>query len=133
MKHKMVIAGDLISVWYDWKQKGSWNSIQATAESSLSPIEKGTEEEFIFEHYWGYSAYDKNTTLEYGVEHDVWQVYPVKEWSFDCDIASNYGTVFVPFLTGKPSSVFMAKGSDVLIRKPRFISELSTNKKDVVR
>ena len=121
MTHQTIVQGEQINVSYKWKYKGEWNEISASAGTSLSPIERGTEEEFIFEHYWGYSAYSNSTTIEYGVEHEVWQVYPVKSWSFACNVAKNYGEAFAPFLTGQPSSVFMAKGSDILIRKPRFI------------
>lgn len=121
MRHSTKVADDEISVQYQWKQSGYWNTIAATAATTLSPMQRGSEEEFIFEHYFGYSQYDPKTTIEYGVEHAAWQVYPVKNWSFDCKVGDTYGEQFVPFLQAQPSSVFMAKGSDILIRKPRFI------------
>ncbi|MGI8635025.1 MAG: DUF2071 domain-containing protein, partial [Segetibacter sp.] len=79
--------------------------------------------EFIFEHYWGYTRYNSNTTIEYGVEHKSWQVQNVKDWKLDCDVAGQYGSQFVPYLSAKPSSVFLANGSEVLIRKPVFIKK----------
>jgi hypothetical protein len=62
-----------------------------------------------------------DTTIEYGVEHNTWQVHKVNNWQLDCDVAGLYGNEFVPFINAKPSSVFLAKGSEVVIRKPSFI------------
>ncbi len=121
MKHKIIVKGSEILIDYRWKHRNDWNSINVTAEASLKAIIPGSEEEFIFEHYWGYNKYNENTTIEYGVEHDMWQVQKVKEWSLNCDVASLYGKEFVPYLSAEPRSVFLAKGSEVVIRKPVFI------------
>jgi len=121
MMHAMSVKKDEIILTYKWKHLKKWNSIDVTAETSLSDIEQGSEEEFIFEHYWGYNKYNANTTIEYGVEHRMWQIHKVKKWSLDCDVASLYGNAFVPYLYADPCSVFLAKGSEVLIRKPRYI------------
>ncbi len=85
------------------------------------PILSGTEEEFIFEHYWGYNQLNKHTTIEYGVEHPRWEVYPVTDYQLTCDIKNQYGHSFTPYLGGLAQTAFLAKGSSVIIRKPRFI------------
>ncbi len=121
MSHAMSVRKDEIMLTYKWKHHRKWNSIDVTAEASLSDINPGSEEEFIFEHYWGYNKYNKNTTIEYGVEHTLWQVHKVKEWQLNCDITSLYGQEFTPYLSARPSSVFLAKGSEVVIRKPKYI------------
>jgi len=127
MKHAISVKKDEISLIYKWKHRKKWNSIEATANASLSDIQQGSEEEFIFEHYWGYNKYNSSTTIEYGVEHAMWQVHQVKEWNLDCDVASLYGKAFVPWLSAKPTSVFLAKGSEVIIRKPVFIKKVTNN------
>lgn len=121
MKHLSEIKNDEISINYRWKHRNKWNTIGVKAETSLNDIQPESEEEFIFEHYWGYNKYDETTTIQYGVEHDMWQVQQVKEWNLECDVASLYGEEFAPFLEAKPTSVFLAKGSEVVIRKPVFI------------
>ena len=118
MKHSLEFSEHEIKVSYDWKFKNKWNTMGLTAIHSSNDIENGTTEEFIFEHYWGYNQLNKNTTVEYGVEHNRWQVFPVSNSYFDCDVASLYGKSFVPFLKQEPHSVFLAKGSAVTIRKP---------------
>jgi len=121
MKHHIKHESGLVNARYQWKNKGKWNEMHIEAEDVLQPIAAGSEEEFIFEHYWGYNQYNPNTTIEYGVEHERWQVYPIKNWLLNCDVAAQYGQQFVPVLSQKPSSVMLARGSEVVIRKPRFI------------
>lgn len=124
MQHEITVLQDEIAISYKWKHRKKWNNISLTANASFHDIKPESEEEFIFEHYWGYNKYNATTTVEYGVEHIRWQVSEVKNWNLDCDTASLYGEEFVPFLSAKPSSVFLAKGSEVVIRKPVFIKKI---------
>ena len=121
MQHRFSVQDDHIQVNYQWKNKNKWHIMQVTAEASLTDIKKDSAEEFIFEHYWGYNKYNKTKTIEYGVEHAVWQVHKIKDWDLDCDVAALYGTSFVPFFNHEPHSVFLAKGSDVIVRKPKYL------------
>jgi hypothetical protein len=123
MRHTTTVTTDETFLSYQWKHLDKWNKLEVTAENDLHDIKPGSEEEFIFEHYWGYNKYNATTTIEYGVEHTTWQVQLVKDWKLDCDVASLYGKEFVPFLSAEPTSVFLAKGSEVVIRKPVFIKK----------
>ncbi|TDH28947.1 DUF2071 domain-containing protein [Segetibacter sp. 3557_3] len=121
MKHGMELRQGLLSLNYGWKYRNNWNTLEVSASASLNSIIKGSEEEFIFEHYWGYNRYDAATTVEYGVEHDVWQVQKITNWRVNCDFAGLYGAQFKHLASAEPSSVLMAKGSPVIIRKPVFL------------
>jgi len=123
MNHKIITTDDDLSVTYNWKTRQTgWNSLSVEAGNNTKPITSGSEEEFIFEHYFGYNGLNKSTTIEYGVEHIRWEVYPVKSFQLQCDVAKLYGPEFVPFIENvTPHSVFLAKGSDVIIRKPVYI------------
>ncbi len=120
MKHKIEIRPDGIYTEYTWKQAGNdWNKIAVTGSPVLQNIAEGSEEEFIFEHYFGYNKLNASTTIEYSLNHPVWQVYPVTDFTLDCDIEKLYGKSFVPFIQHqKPHSVFLARGSDVQVRMP---------------
>ncbi len=124
MSHSVKTENNQLIAEYQWKRKNeSGNRFQITAENTLTDIIKDSEEEFIFEHYFGYNQLNSHTTIEYEVEHPRWQVYPVKDFMLDCDIKNLYGAEFVPFISNKvPHSVFLARGSDVLVRKPVRIS-----------
>jgi len=123
MKHQITETADTISVAYQWKKSGQpWNTISVNAKNALQPILAGSEQEFIFEHYFGYNQLNKNTTIEYAVEHPRWEVYPVTDFTLQCDIANLYGEEFVPFIQNvQPHSVYLAKGSDVIVRKPVYL------------
>jgi uncharacterized protein YqjF (DUF2071 family) len=114
MKHKWVDEGDTLSVEYAWKYK-EWNSISAVANNSLEMINTGSEEEFITEHYWGYTKIDNSTTNEYKVEHPTWQVYKVNTYNISVDFGKVYDDRFKHLNTLTPRSVFLAEGSSIKV------------------
>jgi uncharacterized protein len=105
------------TVTYSWKFRGEWNSLQVVAGLSPQPIGPGTEEEFITEHYWGYTRLGAARTSAYQVEHPRWNVFPVIEYSVNCDVAALYGPEFAQFMNGEPHSIFMADGSQIKVMK----------------
>ncbi|WP_345955684.1 DUF2071 domain-containing protein [Mucilaginibacter sp. PAMB04168] len=116
MRHSVIPTADGRTEYtYEWKYKGNWNKLGAMIGNTFVPIEAGSAEEFILEHYWGYNAINGSTTLEYAVEHVPWQVAPVTNPVFEADVAALYGQAFVPYLQ-QPYSAFFAKGSDVVVR-----------------
>ncbi|MDR3679479.1 MAG: DUF2071 domain-containing protein [Flavipsychrobacter sp.] len=119
MRHSLAIKADTINVRYEWRLNNKWNHIAIQAANKLLDIAPGSDEEYILEHYWGYNQLNANTTIVYGVEHPRWQVYEVAGYNLDADIANLYGKEFVPFIQGiQPASVFLARGSEVVVRKP---------------
>jgi uncharacterized protein YqjF (DUF2071 family) len=110
------VADNYTDFLYEWKLKGRWNKLGATVSDTSSPIQPGSPEEFIFEHYWGYNSWGDSVTMEYQVEHISWLVNQVKNAVFDADIEALYGKAFVPYLSIKPYSAFFAKGSAISVR-----------------
>jgi len=100
---------------YTWKFKNRWNKLEAVTQKNLVAMVAGSEEEFIAEHYFGYSRFNPHTTFEYEVKHPKWSVYPVTNYLVDCDFGSLYGNSFSFLETIKPASVFMADGSAITI------------------
>ncbi|GAB2819904.1 YqjF family protein [Ferruginibacter profundus] len=115
MKHFFNKTAGAINLGYHWKHKGKWNKLEATTATEALPMRPGSEEEFIAEHYWGYSQYNDATTFEYNVQHPAWKVYPVKQYIIDCDFKALYGDAFAFLQHTAPSSVFMAEGSAISI------------------
>ncbi len=107
--------GNLVTVAYEWKKKNKWNRLEVTADKDPVPIAKGSEEEFITEHFWGYSARGKDKTTEYHVSHPRWDIYPLNSYRIDCDFRSVYGDAFSFLQEEKPVSVFLAEGSEVSV------------------
>jgi uncharacterized protein len=121
MKHFFTKNENEINLGYHWKHKGKWNRLEATTATEALPMPPGSQEEFIAEHYWGYSKYNDQTTYEYAVRHPTWKVYPVKKYLVDCDFATLYGNEFSFLHHAKPNSVFMAHGSAISILKKRVL------------
>lgn len=112
MRHEV----EATHVRYEWRHTDRWNGLRAaTLGPALYPL-AGSEEEFITEHYWGYTRQRDGSTMEYEVEHPPWRVQAVSDIGYDCDVEAIYGHEFVPFL-GEPASAFVADGSPVLVRR----------------
>jgi len=119
MKHFVKKDEQAINLGYHWKHKNKWNKIEATTAIQSVPMLAGSEEEFIAEHYWGYSRYNSTTTFEYNVQHPAWQVYKVNDYLIDCDFTALYGNEFECLHSLQPNSVFVAKGSAIAVLKKR--------------
>ncbi|MDZ4808941.1 MAG: DUF2071 domain-containing protein [Bacteroidota bacterium] len=125
MNHNISLNNHDLQVTYNWKKKNQdWNLMWVKANPVLKDIVPGSEEEFIFEHYYGYNKLNSKTTIEYSLQHPRWQVYPVTDYRLDCDVEKLYGASFVPFIQNvQPVSIFLAKGSDVHVKMPKKLSK----------
>ena len=121
MRHYFRQDGQVTEAGYHWKHRHRWNKLEVKAAPRAIPMVTGSEEEFIAEHYWGYSRYNAGTTYEYNVQHPAWRIYPVQEYNVDCDFGALYGNTFSFLTETKPSSVFLAEGSAVCILRKRRI------------
>lgn len=125
MEHFAKENDDMINVGYRWQEARHWNTMEVLASKSLASIQDGSIEQFITEHYWGYTRWNALITSEYEVKHPVWQIYPVKECSLAIDFKANYGEKFA-FLNGlKPENVLLAKGSEVSVMGRRKLKGFS--------
>ena len=114
MKHKWEI-GEKHSIGYYWKKVDQWSKLEAIACKDPFQLIPGSKEEFITEHYWGYSAIDDNRTGEYHVEHPPWSMYTVEQYNIECDFKTLYGNDFGFLNSGQPASVFLAEGSPLTV------------------
>ena len=117
MQHQITIHGEQIHLSYKWKNTNNWNSLAVVASSDLTEMPIGSDEEFITEHYWGYTRLDSQKTAQYEVQHPRWQVHTVEKHTIDCDFAGLYGKEFNFLTNQKPASVFLAAGSPIVVRQ----------------
>jgi uncharacterized protein YqjF (DUF2071 family) len=116
MRHSIEISDNRIAVEYAWRRSGQWESVKAVGSGGPQAIEIGSEEEFITEHYWGYTARGEGCD-EYEVEHPRWRVWRASEAVLNADPAGLYGERFVESLSVRPSSAFIADGSAIAVRR----------------
>lgn len=79
------------------------------------PIAAGSHEEFITEHYWGYTKAGGGCR-EYQVEHPRWQYWSSSDSALEADVRALYGERFAESLSVRPVSAFIAEGSPVTVR-----------------
>lgn len=101
---------------YAWFAAGRWHRLSAMVEGEPGPFGAGSQEEFITEHYWGYSRSRAGTTIEYQVEHPRWRVWPATDARFEAEVGLVYGADFTNALRAAPVSAFVAEGSAVVVR-----------------
>ena len=83
-------------------------------------MERGSLQEFIFEHYFGYTKISETVSQEYKINHPRWQVNEIKEYHIDCNFKEMYGDAFAKLENMEPEKVFIAEGSDISVDWKRY-------------
>jgi uncharacterized protein YqjF (DUF2071 family) len=104
-----------LRVRYEWKHGGRWASIAAEGEPVAAPIDVGSVEEFITEHYWGYTLRRHGGTSQYEVHHPRWAMYGVRGYDIKVDFGALYGPAFAMLNGVEPANVLLAEGSAVSV------------------
>ena len=122
MKHHWKESEQEREVSYQWKCGEKWQSFGVVAEKKRTEITANSEEEFITEHYWGYSKMNETKTVEYQVTHPRWEQYKVKSFGIQVDFDLVYGKHFA-FLSGySPKSVMLAEGSAITVESKKVLN-----------
>ena len=113
---RAVRHGELpLEIEYEWKPAKQWQRIAVRAGNTKQPMLPGSLEEFITEHYWGYTPRRGGGAAEYAVNHRRWEVYPVQSHRIACDFGSLYGPAFAPLTDREPDHLLLAEGAPVSI------------------
>ena len=115
MKHRVDKTGATITAEYEWQQGGAWSKIYVHASGDPTPAGEGSLEQFITEHYWGYSKQRNGSSLEYRVLHVPWNVWKSTAAGFEGDATGVYGVELGTVLQRPPDSAFIADGSPVSV------------------
>lgn len=115
MKYSWTSDNETMHIGYSWKSSGRWNKLEVTSAATPVPLVKDSMEEFITEHFWGYSLINKKSTGEYRVDHPRWDIYNITDYTVDCDFGRLYGNEFGFLEKQTPASVFLAEGSPISV------------------
>jgi len=102
-------------VGYYWRFAGREHRLELDATGTGTLAAAGSVEEFVIEHYWGYSGGAGRPTVEYQVDHPRWRLWPAVRAAFVGDPAALYGEPFAEALNAAPVSAFFADGSAVTV------------------
>lgn len=114
-QHQWEIGDTHKKIAYQWKVNGQWNSIATNALAQSNPMEAGSEEAYIFEHYYGYTKISEQVSQEYQIHHPQWRTHQVTDFKINCDFEHTYGPHFKSLNSLSPSSVILAEGSPVSV------------------
>jgi uncharacterized protein len=115
MRHAISGNGAGLRAEYQWQFKGEWCCLCAEALGSPAHPSDGSLDQFITEHYWGYTARPHRESLEYHVSHVPWRVWTATSACFEGAADALYGPGFGEILRRPPDSAFIADGSPVLV------------------
>jgi uncharacterized protein len=105
-------------VEYGWRFSDRWTSMSVRPTGRGAPAVSSSQEEFITEHYWGYTRQRDGSTFEYRVTHAPWRIWQVDDAQITGDLAPLYGSEFARILNEPPTSAFLADGSRVMVHAP---------------
>jgi len=114
-KHHLDVNTDIKTIKYEWKVNENWNSILVKSKIESRQMQQGSLEEFIFEHYYGYTKLSDEESQEYRVNHPRWMVHDVIEETIQCDFSQMYGHSFGSLNHQMPDSVIIAEGSEISV------------------
>jgi uncharacterized protein YqjF (DUF2071 family) len=115
-RHKMTITTAGFDLRYEWKHRRDWDYFQISTNGEAVPWAKESQEEFITEHYWGYTRLSNTRSAEYQVEHPPWKIYKAESYELNVRFGDLYGSSF-SFLAGAmPSSIMVAEGSKISVK-----------------
>jgi uncharacterized protein YqjF (DUF2071 family) len=106
------------SVEYGWRLSTGWSHLRVEPNGTGRHVVPGSEEEFITEHYWGYTRQRDGSTVEYRVAHPSWRVWSVESPQVTGGLDVLYGAELARVLAGPPVSAFLADGSAITVYAP---------------
>lgn len=102
---------------YFWSKANCKNRIAVETGKNLGVPAENSHGEFIVEHYWGYTRRGANRTDEYRVEHPKWELFEVNRAEINVDFRFVYGEKFAFLSAIEPTSILLAKGSEISVYK----------------
>jgi uncharacterized protein len=117
MRHHIETEESRSTVEYQWRVGGQWCRIFAQTVDLPKQPPAGSLEQFITEHYWGYSTQRAGGSLEYHVSHVPWNVWGTTTARFEGEASALYGKDLGAVIQRRPDSAFVADGSPVIVFK----------------
>ena len=114
-KHNWIFTNGKKEIGYQWKVGSKWNSLKVIASDVKLKMAAGSIEEFIFEHYYGYTKVNPEQSIEYKINHPSWEINPIENYEIDCDFAAFYGKEFAVLNNKAPNSIMIAEGSNISV------------------
>jgi len=119
MAHSVCSINANFEVEYSWNSRNRLCKLKAHASGTPLLPGEGSLEQFITEHYWGYSRQPDGNAVEYHVSHIPWKVWNASYAEFSGNTRDLYGDELSEVLKQAPASAFIADGSPVQVFRGR--------------
>jgi uncharacterized protein len=100
---------------YQWRVGDHWCRLFSQTVGLPTHPQEGSLEQFITEHYWGYSTQRNGGCIEYHVSHVPWRVWSTAKAGFEGEAGVLYGGQLATVLQRRPDCAFVADGSPVIV------------------
>ncbi len=100
---------------YSWKKNDCDNMVRILPGDSVAEPLAESFDEFITEHYWGYTKRGESRTDEYQVTHPKWDHSPVIDFEIKVDFKRCYGEKWAFLDYALPASILFSRGSEVIV------------------
>jgi len=117
MRHRIETDELKKTAEYRWRVDSQWCKLSAQTVGLPTRPRDESLEQFITEHYWGYSAQRGGGCLEYHVSHIPWDVWTTTTAGFEGEASVLYGRELGAILQRRPDCAFVADGSPVVVFK----------------
>ena len=118
-KHEQEVNSDFQKIKFEWLVNSKWNNMEVSYSFGTDKMKNNSLEQFIYDHYYGYTKVNDTKTEEYKLQHPSWKTHTLSNYKIECDFKAMYGTDFAILNETKPAAVFIAKGSKVGIEWKR--------------
>ncbi len=115
MNHSCESEGANKALAFRWQIGGRWCGIAARSVGVPAPPLEGSLQQFITEHYWGYSLQPDGGCIEYQVAHAPWRLWTTESAELTGDTSYVYGSELAKVVQRRPDSAFIAEGSPVTV------------------
>jgi uncharacterized protein YqjF (DUF2071 family) len=115
MRHCIETARLNKTAEYQWQVGDRWCRLSAQTVGLPTRPQEGSLQQYITEHYWGYSTRGTHGCLEYHVSHVPWQVWATTKAAFEGEASALYGRDLSAILQRQPDCAFVADGSPVIV------------------
>ena len=117
--HRLERSNADMAVHYFWAGPHDRGQLNIAVRGDPEFPAEGSLEQFIVEHYWGYSAQRDGGCLEYRVQHPPWRVWRAHEARFEGEVVELYGPELAAVLRREPESALLAEGSAIAVFRGR--------------
>jgi len=122
MAHHVLSKDSGMETEYSWGRGNQTCRLHAQGSGIPSLPVEASFEQFITEHYWGYSRQPDGGTVEYHVSHVPWKAWNATRAEFSGNTRELYGDELSQVLRNAPASAFIADGSPVKVFGGRSLS-----------